>query len=126
MPLHQAAGDARGRRALAGRDDDAHAVVPAAAHRAAAGVHHETDEETAKGGKKQKREGRKKTRMSESLWDQGSKPVAVYPPSTDMSANYPLLPGKAPTIFPAIHSVLSTFNSGKHLEVYGKTARERN
>lgn len=47
MPLHQAAGDAGGRRALARWDDDPHAVVPTAPHRTPAGVHHETDQETA-------------------------------------------------------------------------------
>lgn len=50
MPLGQAAGDARGRRALPGRDDDAHAVVAAAPHGTAAGVHHEADQEPAEAG----------------------------------------------------------------------------
>lgn len=49
MPLGQAAGDARGRRALPGWDDDAHAVVAAAPHGTAAGVHHEADQEPAEG-----------------------------------------------------------------------------
>lgn len=43
MPLSQAAGDASGRRALPGRNDDAHAVVSAASHRPTTGVHHEAD-----------------------------------------------------------------------------------
>lgn len=45
MPLDQAACDARGRRALPGRDDDAHAVVAAAPHGSAPGVHHEAYQE---------------------------------------------------------------------------------
>lgn len=48
MPLGQATGDTRGRCALPGRDDDAHAVVTAAPHGATAGVHHEADQEPAR------------------------------------------------------------------------------
>lgn len=44
MSLYQAAGDARGGRTLARRDDDSHAVVPAASHGAASRVHHEANE----------------------------------------------------------------------------------
>lgn len=60
MPLDQSAGDPGGRRALPGRDDDAHAVVAAASHGATAGVHHEADQEPAKG--KKKRNGVRRTK----------------------------------------------------------------
>lgn len=48
VPLGQAAGDARGCRALPGRDDDAHAIVAAASHGTTARIHHEADQEPAR------------------------------------------------------------------------------
>lgn len=61
MPLHQATGDPGGRRALPGRDDDAHAVVATSSHGAAPGVDHEADEEPdAERGRKNEEGGRDK------------------------------------------------------------------
>ena len=55
MSLDQATGDPGGRRALPGRDDDAHAVVTTPSHGATSGVHHEADQEPDRGrGKEEK------------------------------------------------------------------------
>lgn len=64
MPFGQPTGDARGRRALPRRDDDAHAVVAAASHGAAAGINHEADQEPAR-CKKSNVRGVKKNRPRE-------------------------------------------------------------
>lgn len=48
VPFGQTAGDACGRRALPGRDDDAHAIVAAASHGTTAGVYHEAHQEPAR------------------------------------------------------------------------------
>lgn len=47
MTLDQTARDARGCRALARWDDDAHAVVTTSSHGAAASVHHEAHQKPA-------------------------------------------------------------------------------
>lgn len=61
MPLDQPAGDPGGRRALSGRDDDAHAVVTTSSHGAAPGVDHEADEEP-EGEQREKKEGEERRR----------------------------------------------------------------
>lgn len=60
MSLDQSAGDPGGRRALPGRDDDAHAVVTTPPHGAAPGVDHEADEKP-EGGVKQKEKREEET-----------------------------------------------------------------
>lgn len=60
MSLDQSAGDPSGRRALPGRDDDAHAVVTTPPHGAAPGVDHEADEKP-EGGVKQKEKREEET-----------------------------------------------------------------
>lgn len=58
VSLHQSTGDSGRRRALPGRDDDAHAVVTTSSHGAAPCVHHEADQEPDgepnKGGKRRR------------------------------------------------------------------------
>lgn len=56
VSLDQSTGDPGGRRALPGRDDDAHAVVAASPHGAAPGVDHETDQEPD-GQRRRKKKG---------------------------------------------------------------------
>ena len=65
MSLDQSTGDPGGRRALSGRDDDAHAVVATSSHGAAPGVDHEADQEPdgERRERKNKEERRKKKRQ---------------------------------------------------------------
>lgn len=65
MSLDQSAGDPGGRRALPGRDDDAHAVVTTPPHGAAPGVDHEADEKP-EGGVKQKEKREEETEGQQS------------------------------------------------------------
>lgn len=65
MSLDQSASDPGGRRALPGRDDDAHAVVTTPPHGAAPGVDHEADEKP-EGGVKQKEKREEETEGQQS------------------------------------------------------------
>ena len=67
MPLYQSTGDPGGRRALSGRDDDAHAIVTTSSHGAASGVDHEADQEPDGGQKCERTEEKSDGRYSEAV-----------------------------------------------------------
>lgn len=69
VSLDQSTGDPGGRRALSGRDDDAHAVVTTSSHGAAPGVDHEADQEPDGEGKKRKNEEERRKKRQRVIGD---------------------------------------------------------